>query len=50
MDQFIGFDVKHKLTLACVVQAGHPDHSRKLRTDVAPLAEEKPLFPMTAAR
>ena len=25
MDEFIGFDIDNKHTLACVVQAGHPE-------------------------
>ncbi len=29
MDKFIGFDIEHKQTLACLVQAGHPDRYRK---------------------
>ena len=37
MDKFIGFDIDHKHTLACVVQAGQPDRYRKLRTDVGQL-------------
>jgi transposase len=39
MDKFIGFDIDHKHTLACVVQAGQPDRYRKLRTDVGQLRE-----------
>ena len=34
MDKFIGFDIDHKHTVACVVQAGQPDRYRKLRFDV----------------
>ncbi len=34
MDKFIGFDIDHKHTVACVVQAGQPDRYRKLPTDV----------------
>ena len=32
MDKFTGFDIDHKHTLACVVEAGQPDRYRKLRT------------------
>ena len=39
MDKFIGFDIDHKHTVACVVQAGQPDRYRKLPTDLAPLRE-----------
>ena len=39
MDKFIGFDIDHKHTLACLVQAGQPDRYRKLRTDVGALRE-----------
>ncbi len=39
MDKFIGLDIDHKHTLACVVQAGQPDRYRKLRTDVGQLRE-----------
>lgn len=39
MDKFIGFDIDHKHTLACVVQVGQPDRYRKLRTDVGQLRE-----------
>ena len=39
MDKFIGFDIDHKHTVACVVEAGQPDRYRKLRTDVAQLRE-----------
>ena len=35
MDKFIGFDIDHKHTVACVVQAGQPDHYRKLRNDTS---------------
>jgi len=31
MDKFIGFDIDHKHTVACVVQAGQPDRYRTLR-------------------
>jgi len=39
MDKFIGFDIDHKHTVACVVQAGQPDRYRMLRTDVGELRE-----------
>ncbi len=39
MGKFIGFDIDHKHTQACVVQAGQPDRYRKLPTDVAQLRE-----------
>ena len=39
MDKFIGFDIDHKPTLACLVQAGQPDRYTKLWTDVAQLRE-----------
>ncbi len=39
MDKFIGFDIDHKHTVACVVQAGHPDRYRTLRTEVGELRE-----------
>ena len=39
MDKFIGFDIDHKHTVACVVQAGQPDRYRTLRTDVGGLRE-----------
>ena len=39
MDKFIGFDIDHKHTVACVVQAGRPDRYRTLRTDVGELRE-----------
>ncbi len=39
MDKFIGFDIDHKHTVACVVQAGQPDRYRKLPTDVGELRE-----------
>ncbi len=35
MDKFIGFDIDHKHTVACVVQGGQPDRYKKLPTDVA---------------
>ena len=39
MDKFIGFDIDHKHTLSCVVQAGQPGRYTKLRTDVGQLRE-----------
>ena len=39
MDKFIGFDVDHKHTLACVTQAGRPERYTKLRTEVGQLRE-----------
>ena len=39
MDKFIGFDMDHKHTMACVVQAGQPDRYRKLPTDLGQLRE-----------
>ncbi len=29
MNKFIGFDIEHKHTLACLVHAGQPDRYRK---------------------
>ena len=40
MDTFTGFDIDHKHTLACLLQAGQPDRYRKLRTDVRQLREQ----------
>jgi hypothetical protein len=39
MDRFIGFDVDHKRTVACLRQAGRPDRYAKLRTEVSELRE-----------
>ncbi len=39
MDKFIGFDIDHKPTLACLVQTGQPNRYRKLPTDVGQLRE-----------
>ncbi len=39
MDKFIGFDIDHKHTVACVVQAGQPDRYRTLRADLGELRE-----------
>ncbi len=39
MDKFIGFDIDHKHTVACVVQAGQPDRYRTLPTAVGQLRE-----------
>lgn len=39
MDKFIGFDVDHKHTLACVTQAGRPDRYTKLPTEMGQLRQ-----------
>ena len=37
MDKFIGFDIDHKNTVACVTQAGREDRYTKLKTEVGAL-------------
>ncbi len=39
MGKFVGFDIDHKHTLACLTQAGQPDRYTKLRTEVGALRE-----------
>ena len=39
MDNFVRFDIDHKHTPACLIQAGQSDRYRKLRTDVGQLRE-----------
>ena len=39
MDKFIGFDIEHKHTLACLVQAGQPDRYRKFADRRRPTSE-----------
>ena len=39
MDKFIGFDIDHKNTVACVTQAGRKDRYTKLKTEVAELRQ-----------
>ena len=34
MDKFIGFDIDHKNTVACITQAGQRDRYTKLKTEV----------------
>ena len=37
MDKSMGFDVDHKHTVACILQAGRPDGYSKLKTEVSVL-------------
>jgi transposase len=39
MDKFIGFDIDHKNTVACITAAGQPERYSRLRTDVTELRE-----------
>jgi len=39
MDKFIGFDIDHKNTVACITQAGQDDRYTKLKTEVGVLRQ-----------
>jgi len=39
MDKFIGFDIDHKHTVACITEAGRRDRYSKLKTEVGALRE-----------
>ncbi len=39
MDKFIGFDIDHKNTVACITQAGRDDRYTKLKTEVGELRQ-----------
>jgi len=39
MDKFIGFDIDHKHTVACITQAGRRDRYTKLKTEVGALRQ-----------